>query len=227
MRTRRQIILLLAVLLCLIGRGFAATAIGSITITGTEQFSGSTWDTGTVTATINGVSVSFAYGQFSNPAAIASALGALISQKCGSQVYAKANGTTLTLYQKGSNTVSSASVTSTSSNPSLFPNSSFLIAGGGSWSPPEIASLSMTEGPPGMGVIITGANFGSAQGTVIIGGVAATIVSWSPDGTQIIVQVPSLAASSTPYAVVVETSTWWAFNTGTTTFQVDNAFGCN
>jgi len=215
----------------------AQTALGSVTITGTEQSSGSTWDTGTVTATINGVSVSFAYGRFSSPAAIASALGALISQKCGSQVYAKANGATLTLYQKGSNTITSASITSVSNNPSLYPSNSFLVSGGGSWSPPLISSLSMTEGPPGMGFAIYGANFGSTQGTVYIGGVEATVLSWNVSGNSncssqpnsdcIIVQVPSLAASSIPYDVVVETSTWWAFNTGTTTFQVDKPFGCN
>src|SRR5882672_3462523 len=103
-----KMIPLLAVLICLSGRGFAATAFGSISITGTERSSGSTWDTGTVTATVNGVSVSYTYGQYSTPASIASALGALISQKCSMPVYAHAVGNTLTFYQKGSNTVASA-----------------------------------------------------------------------------------------------------------------------
>lgn len=226
MCTPRKMFLLLAVLLCLAGRGFAATALGSITITGAEQSSGSTWDTGTVTATINGVSVSFAYGQFSSPAAIASALGALISQKCGSQVYAKANGATLTLYQKGSNTISSASITSVSNNPSLFPSSSFLMGGTSAWAAPQITSVSLSEGPAGMGFVIHGANFGSVQGTVSIGGIEATIVAWSLDGSSITVQVPNgLTAGPIPYDLTVATSTW-AFNTGTT-FQVDDPFGCN
>ena len=139
----RTMIRLLVVLLFLAGRAFAATALGSVTITGAEQSSGSTWDTGTVTATINGVAVSFSYGQFSTPTAIASALGALISQKyCNMPVYAQATGATLTFYQKGSNTITSASITSVSNNPALFPSSSFLVGGGSSWSAPQVTVAS-------------------------------------------------------------------------------------
>lgn len=188
-RKPRNIILLLSVLACLVSRGFAATALGSITIGGGEQVSGNTYDTGTVTATINGVSVSFAYGQFTTPAGVASALGALISNNCNMPVYAQANGTSLTFYKKGSNTVTSASITSVSNNPSLFPTISFLVNGSASWGPPIIESMSSTEGPVGMGFVIYGTNFGSAPSIVWIGNIAATIVSWSP--TQITVQVPN------------------------------------
>jgi hypothetical protein len=219
-----KLLLLAAFALALAGRGFAQTALGSITITGAEQSSGSTWDTGTVTATINGVSVSFAYGRYTTPTGVASALGALISKNCNMPVYAKATGNTLTFYQKGSNTITSASITSVSN---VFPTNSFLVAGGGTWSLPQIDSLSFTEGPPGMGVTITGADFGPTQGSVTIGGETATIVSWSSDGTSIIVQVPdSLAPSSFAYTLVVSPSSSTFEATGVF-FQVDPPFGCN
>lgn len=227
--TSNKLLLLLALLLCLAGRGFAATALGSITITGAEQSSGGTWDTGTVTATINGVSVSFAYGQFSTPASIASALGALISQKCGSQVYAKANGATLTLYQKGSNSISSASITSTSSNPSLFSGNSFLVGGGGSWSSPQIA-LSLSEGPPGMGFIITGTGIGNASNTVVfLGTTQLTPIIWgTPSGiscTQgqscITVQVPPGAVSG---SVTVKVN---GYPSNSVSFTADTPYQCN
>lgn len=223
MCTPRKMFLLLAVLLCFASRGVAATALGSVTIGGGEQSSGSTFDTGTVTATINGVSVSFTYGQFSTPAGIASALGALISQKCSMPVYAHANGTTLTFYQKGSNTITSASITSVSNNPSLFPSNSFLVNLGGVWSIPLITGLSLPEGPPGMGLTITGSGFGTNP-TVYIGnvitGVRATIIG-TPSDTQIVVQVPSGALSS---GVVVVAN---GFSSSTHSFTVDTPFQCN
>ena len=138
----RTTIRLLVVLLFLAGRAFAATALGSITLTGAEQSSGGTWDTGTVTATINGVAVSFVYGQFSTPGAIASALGALISQNCNMPVYAQATGATLTFYQKGSDAITSASITSVSNYPALFPSGSFQIDGGSSWSDAQVTVAS-------------------------------------------------------------------------------------
>lgn len=218
----RKIILLLAALLCLVSRGVAATVIGSITIAGVEQSSGSTWDTGTVTATINGVSVSYAYGQFSTPASVASALGALISCNCNMPVYAQANGTTLTFYQRGSNTITSASIVSVSNNPSLFPNNSFLINGGASWSPPQIISLSFAEGPPGMGFEIKGTGFGDVQGTVKIGAIAATIVSWSD--VSVVVRVPTGASTG---QVVVTPNVILFPSLGGLSFQVDPPFLCN
>jgi hypothetical protein len=218
----RKIFLLFVVVLCLASRGFAATALGSITITGAEQSSGSTWDTGTVTATINGVSVSYAYGQFTTPASVASALGALISCNCNMPVYAQAAGTILTLYQRGSKTITSASITSVSNNPSLFPNNSFLINGGASWSPPQIVSLSLPEGPPGMGFVISGTGFGDVQGTVKIGAIAATIVSWSD--VSVVVRVPTGASTG---QVVVTPNVILFPSLGGLSFQVDPPFLCN
>jgi len=224
-----KLILLLAVLLSLAGRGFAAAAIGSFTITGMEQLSGSTWDTGVVTVTINGLSVGYSYGQFSTPASIASALGALISNYCGYPVYAQANGATLTFYQRGTNAISSASITLASNNPSsLFPSPSFLISGVPSLYAPVITALSLSEGPPTMGLQITGANFG-AQGSVSIGGVPATIIAWTPGapGTpdSITVQIPPGLAPGTIAPVNVTT---WTINIGQQfTFKVDAPLPCN
>ena len=125
-RTFCNLILLLGVVLGFCGRAFAApTPIGSVTITGAEQSSGGVWDTGTITATINGVSVSIAYNQYSTPAGIASALGATISQKCSMPVYAHAVGAVLSFYPKGTNVINSATLSSTSSNTTLFPQGSF------------------------------------------------------------------------------------------------------
>jgi hypothetical protein len=164
----RTIIRLLVVLLFLVGRAFGATALGSVTITGTEQSSGSTWDTGTVTATINGVVVSFAYGQFSTPSSIAAALGALISQDCNMPVYAQASGATLTFYKKGSNTITSASITIVSNNPSLFPSGSFQVDGGGSWTaPPVMVASNLNPSTYGSQVTFTATVTGnSSSGTV-------------------------------------------------------------
>ncbi len=202
----RTMIRLLVVLLVLAGRSFAATALGSVTIAGAEQSSGSAWDTGTVTATINGVAVSFSYGQFSTPTAIASALGALISQKyCKMLVYAQATGATLTFYQYGSNPMPSASITIVSSNPALFPGSSFSsttlnLAGGGGGSPPNIAGINPGSDPVGASVTIGGTNFGSA-GTVTFNDTAATtFTSWN--ATAIAVTVPN-GATTGPVVVTV------------------------
>lgn len=220
----RKMILLLAVLSCLDGRGFAATTIGSITITGTEQSSGGVWDAGTVTATINGVSVSLAYGQFSTPSAIASTLGALISQNCNMPVYAHASGTMLNFYVKGSNVINSVNITSVSNNPGLFSTDSFLVNGGEtlSISIPQIASLSLSEGPPGMGFVITGTGF-SSNAQVTIGGFPATIIG-TPTGTQIIVQVPSSLSPPAIGGVVVNVNGWLSQSFP---FDVVVPFGCN
>jgi len=222
----RKCSLALALMLILTARGLAATLLGSITISGTEQSSGSTWDTGTVTATINGVTVSYTYGQFTTPQAVASALGALISNSCNMPVHAQANGASLNFYQKGTNTITSASLASASSNPSLFPSNSFLLSGLPNISPPVIGSVSLPEGPPSMGFVITGAYFGSAPGSVTVGGQPATIVSWSSGS--IIAQVPGNMAPTSGAVPLIVASPIWSANIGPQfTFTVVAAFGCN
>ncbi len=203
----------------------APIPIGSITISGTEhQASTGAWDTGTVTATINGVSISVKYGQYSNPASVASALAATISQNCTSQVYAKATGAVISFYKKGTNVISSAKVTSTSDNPSVFSSSSFLVDGLSDILPPQITALSLSEGPPSVGVVITGVNFGNG-GTVKIGGIPAAVVPNTWTSTSITVQIPAGLAAGTVADVIVTT---WIMNIGQSfNFTVDPPFGCD
>ena len=54
---------------------------------------------------------------------------------------------------------------------------------------PGITSISPTRVKPGDTVIIDGSNFGSAKGTVFIGGVTAVVISWSD--TEIVLRVPN------------------------------------
>lgn len=70
-----------------------------------------------------------------------------------------------------------------------------------------ISSFTPTSGAIGTAVTISGTNFGSTQGssTVLIGGLSATITSWS--ASQIIAVVPALATGSYSVAVVVSSVT--------------------
>jgi hypothetical protein len=218
----RKLMLLPILVFALTGSGLAKALLGSITITGTEKSSGGVWDTGTVTVTINGLSVWYSYGQFSTPSSVASGLGALISNYCGFPVYAQANGATLNFYQRGSNVINAANIAATSNNPSLFPSPSFQISGLPNLYPPVINALPFSEGPPGMGIQITGQYFGGG-GTVSIGGVAPSIIAWTPN--TITVQIPPGLAPGTIAPVTVTT---WTINIGQHfTFKVDAPFGCN
>jgi len=93
--------MMLAVVLGLGSRGFAAPN-GSVTITGAEQSSAGVWDAGTTTATINSISVSVSYGQYSTPASVASALAAKISENCNMPVFAHAVDAVINFYAKNS-----------------------------------------------------------------------------------------------------------------------------
>lgn len=66
---------------------------------------------------------------------------------------------------------------------------------------PSISGVNPASGAPGSSVTISGANFGAAQGTVTIGGVAAGVTSWS--ATSIVATVPAGAATGN---VVVSTA---------------------
>jgi hypothetical protein len=187
-----HLILLLTVLVGLSSRGFATPSpIGSVTITGAEQWSSGVWDTGTVTVTMNGYPASIAYGQYSTTASVASGLAVAISQNCNFPVYAQASGAVINLYARGS--VNSVTYSSASSNPSLFPTPSFEIDGTGGGSIPTI-SLSSSSGPPGTPIAISGTNFGTSQGssTVSFSGTVVAVSSWS--ASLIVVVVPSTFA---------------------------------
>ena len=97
-------------------------------------------------------------------------------------------------------------------------------SGGSSSPPPIISGLSLPGGPPLMGFVITGANFGSSQGssTVSFNGTTFPVITWNPDGGHITVQIPA----ATPIAD--STLTVRVGNqTATATFSVKPAFACS
>src|ERR1035441_6303479 len=135
-------------------------------------------------------------------------------------IYAHSVGAVLSFYSKGTNVISSATISSTPSNPSLFSSNSFLVNGGGSVSSPQIASLSLSQGPPSVGFVITGTGFGSSQGTVTIGGITAPIVTWT--ATVITVEVPP--GDSTGNVVV---TTNGGLPSSGVPFTVNTPLGCS
>ncbi|MES2934421.1 MAG: IPT/TIG domain-containing protein, partial [Pseudomonadota bacterium] len=72
---------------------------------------------------------------------------------------------------------------------------------------PAITSLSPVSGVAGSNVTISGANFGSTQGTGIVkfGTTTAAVPSWSANA--ITVQVPGLAAGSSNVTVITTAGT--------------------
>lgn len=84
-----------------------------------------------------------------------------------------------------------------------------------------ITSLSLTQGPVQMGIVITGTNLGTTKGTstVKLNTIAMPIVSWS--ATAITVQVPAGATSGN----IVVTVSGHASNGAA--FTVSPAFGCS
>jgi IPT/TIG domain len=92
---------------------------------------------------------------------------------------------------------------------------------------PGITSLSLTQGPVQMGVVITGTTFGSSQGTskVTLNGTKMIVVSWSAPSCAtgyscITVQVPTGATTG---GVVVTVSNK---PSNSSNFTVSTAFGC-
>ena len=149
-RKSRSLILLLSIAMLGLDSlvADARTPIGSVTITGAERSSSGFWDTGTITATFNGIYVSISYGQFSTPASVASGLAAMISNSCSFPVYAQASGAVINFYQKGTDQLMSAILSSASSNGSSGP--SFAVSGagsGGSLDVPAAVSVEVTPSP--------------------------------------------------------------------------------
>jgi hypothetical protein len=94
---------------------------------------------------------------------------------------------------------------------------------------PTITYLSLPSGPPQVGFVINGSNFGSAQGSVTITGLTGgdrqlTVINWSANANSITVQVPG----ATPLGagqIYVRTSANVASNQ--VPFTVSATFGCN
>lgn len=97
--------------------------------------------------------------------------------------------------------------------PAQTPSIASLSLGGG-------AVMSSPQGPVKMGFVITGTNFGSAQGssTATLNGATLTIVSWT--NTSITVDVPAGATSGN---VIVTVS---GNNSNGVSFTVISPFGC-
>jgi hypothetical protein len=93
--------------------------------------------------------------------------------------------------------------------------------------PPTVTSLSFTEGPPQMGLIVLGVGFGSTQGTgtVTFGGVAASVVAGTWSDSSITVQVPGSASITSSYSAPVVVTAGTASNSFA--FTIDPPFACN
>jgi hypothetical protein len=118
----------------------------------------------------------------------------------------KFNGTTATTITSWSATSISASVPTGATTGNVVATVGALASNGKSFTvkpTPSIASLSPASGAVGISVTISGANFGTTQGTstVKFNGVTATPTTWGAN--QIIVPVPSGASTGN---VVVNTS---------------------
>jgi hypothetical protein len=72
--------------------------------------------------------------------------------------------------------------------------------------PPVITNITPASQSPGKQVVITGKNFGSVQGTVTFGGVAAdTIVTW--DSVIVVVKIPAGGVSGNVYVITKDKKT--------------------
>ena len=102
---------------------FSTTPSGS-TLTGGNNAVGATYDSGTVSITVDGSQFSVSYGQNSTPSSLASALAQAIN---GTLVTASASGTvvSLTSVATGSTTNYSLSASSSTSDPAQFSSPSF------------------------------------------------------------------------------------------------------
>jgi RHS repeat-associated protein len=120
----------------------ATAATGTITISGSDQsvqincehdLCKTLWDSGTVSVTVNGFTVSTSYGQTSTASGIASALGSGLNAS-NSPVTASVSGATISLKTKqtGASTNYSMSGSSSTSDPTYFKSPSFSVSLSGS-----------------------------------------------------------------------------------------------
>lgn len=110
------------------GPSFTGTPSGS-TLTGGAN-GGTTYDTGSVWITVNGVQSSASYGQGSTTATVASALVSAINTNSSAPVSAALSGSTVNLTAKttGAGTNYSLTAGSSTSQPSIFSNASFTVS---------------------------------------------------------------------------------------------------
>lgn len=185
---------------CIFGTASSSTLTGGANATFTTSY-----DTGTVTVTVNGYPKSTTYGQGSTSSGIVSALVSVINGDSNEAVNASApsGSSTLTLTTKAVgwnvNFSLSSSAATTNSNFSTSSystsNSSATLTGG--TSVPNIASLSASNGTEGSSVTVNGMGFATTQGTstVALSGTGCTIASWSDTAIQIAIPSPAFTGN--------------------------------
>lgn len=207
--------------------GLAAPALASttatLTVSGSEQQINGSWDQNTITVSFNNFTESVSYGQFSSAASVASALAGMFSRDyAASGLSAKAscppNSAVITFTLQGTATFGDLSVGDPTNSFQLSNASGFTSVSTASGSAPVISGLSLREGPAQMGLVITGANFGSTP-SVTLNGATMTVISPTP----LTVQVPAGATVGTGNIVVTVNGT----ASNKVPFQVDSPFGCN
>ena len=141
------------------------------------------WDSGTVSVTVNGFSVSASYGSSSTGATIASALASAFNGNSSSPVTASASSATLTLVSKATGTASNYAFSSSSStsDPTDFGGPSFAVspvsgslAGGANQGPPIFDSGTCSATINGTAYSTT---FGQSDTTSTIASRIATAIS--------------------------------------------------
>jgi RHS repeat-associated protein len=125
-RTSRNPILLLALLFAVVlGLGNHAYALPTATISvggAEQQFSGN-WDANTITVSLNGFVETVRYGQFSTPASVASAFGAMFSRDyLQAGLCAHATGNVITFQLRGAATFGTVDVTGSTASFQLTPS---------------------------------------------------------------------------------------------------------
>jgi len=148
----------------------------TVTVTGAEQQASSgTFDSGTVTVTVNGYTETLPYGRFSTNAAVASGVAARFSQDCNSPVIAHASGTAITFVTRDPAAAVSGITASI-----LWDNQDFTVASFGVTIPtntPPVITPTFACAPT---TIISGENLTCAV-TLIVG--AQSAVSFSVNGS--------------------------------------------
>ena len=134
----------------------------------------------------------------------------------GDQVYGLTLDSSSNIYVVGQTDSTDLPTTSGALQPSLDGPTDAFVAKFTALSVAHIFSLDPPAGPAGTLVTIIGSGFGTATGSVKIGGIQAAVQSWSPDA--ILVQVPSLLNAGSAQVTVttpMETSNSGHFNVET------------
>ncbi len=164
------------VLVCTTGAWAQTTGVAgkTITVTGSEQSSGSTYDTGTIAMTINGYAKTLSYGvgQYSVPASVASYVAAHISEDTSETVWAQASGSVITLVPRIPG--SPVNITTAAETPTSGISTSFTFSSGSTTASPALVVLC---DPSSIGPSQT------ANCTATIGGGDALEGDYAPTGT--------------------------------------------